>query len=324
MPDGDELLADMNAENAGDNETAEETVVEEAATEEETAEEETAEEDETGSETTGEEDGEGETEEVTDEEVDLEGDEEPKQAVPVKTWVKQKKKFKEREQALQTEIEELKKAPPAGAGVDSGKFKQYETVLGNFQAGAKQHPAAAMILSAFEKGVEPDWRIVHQTLDAYVKALPAQDPATQAVLRQQQEVLDKLQHDANAQDFERFRGEEDKTIRSEFKEAADDNLFKTVNDVTISLVKAQPEGSFVKPDRVAIARYIHNYGKQVRSGLLKGQKKAGPAKRGAAVPKPKGSGAGKKVNDDWSLKDPTSQEYIEGMQREMARHAATS
>ena len=86
--DGEELLEAMKAENAAEGDEAGQPAAEEGAAEDEAAGEETAKEDETGLETTGDENGEGADEVVTDEEIDLDSDDEPGEAVPVKTWVR--------------------------------------------------------------------------------------------------------------------------------------------------------------------------------------------------------------------------------------------
>lgn len=227
-----------------------------------------------------------------------EEDKAPDKPVPVQAFLKQKAKWKARYAQAETRLKELEaKAASQGGGLnsqDAVAYAQYKGFIGKLQDSAKRFPWLANQLAALEQGIEPDWRAVHSALDAHVKALPNLDPTTAATLAKQQQVLDQLQFQARKQEFAERKVREDQTIRSMFKEAADERFFKRLNTVTAHLVKALPEGAFQLPDRTELAKELMAIQKEARESLLKEQTQVAKKKAGAGTPTMRGASAGAK------------------------------
>lgn len=263
--------------------------------------EEAAEDDATGAEEdAGEADEDADEPEAASAEDDEDADEEPAPTapIPVKAFLKQKAKWKTRMAEAKKQMQELASKSQAQGGLsaeDALAYKQYKGYVGKLQEAAQRYPWLMQQLAALEQGHEPDWRAVHQALDAHVKALPALDPTTQAMLAQQGKIVQELQHQANRQRFAERKTSEDSQIRQLYKEAADPLFFKTLNEITGALVEALPEGAFQVPDRVSLAKKLMVLRKREREALLKEQVEKSKVKKNAGTPQLKGGGGAPKA-----------------------------
>lgn len=295
MLDEKKLQEEMEKDAANENEDGEENEgqeeAEEASDSEDATDADESQESEDNAEATD--DGEAEEESASEEEEDKA----PDKPVPVQAFLKQKAKWKNRLAQAETRMRELEAKATSQGGLnqqDLTAYQQYKGFIGKLQDSAKKFPWLANQLAALEQGVEPDWRAVHSALDAHVKALPALDPTTAATLARQEQVLNQLQFQARKQEFAERKVREDQTIRSMFKEAADERFFKHLNTVTAHLVKALPEGAFQLPDRTELAKELMAMQKAARENLLKEQTQVAKKKAGAGTPAMRGASAGAK------------------------------
>lgn len=227
---------------------------------------------------------------------------EPSAPIPVKAFLKQKAKWKAKvaqaAAAAEKRIQELTEKSQSQGGLSASDLEDYKihkATVGKLQEAAKKFPWLAAQLYALEQGLEPDWRGVHQTLDAHVKALPSLDPTTAAKMAEQDRILSQLQFRAQKQEFAERKVREDQEIRKLFKDGANERFFSTVNKLTTALVKALPEGAFQLPDRIEIAKELMAMRKADREELLKQQTQVGKTKQGAGTPPMKGAPAASKA-----------------------------